>query len=245
VTAGVAASRAEPNAFARHLFEGLPSRYNRLAAWLSLGQDPRWRAELVDHLAAARPRRVLDVACGPAAVTCSLAARTAADLVGLDLSPTMLAEGAANVRSHGLDGRVGLVLGHGEQLPFGDGAFDGVSFTYLLRYVSDPEAVLAELARVLAPGGTLASLEFAVPANPGWRAAWWGYTRVVLPVAGLALGGRPWFDVGRFLGPSISRHYDAYPVDWTLAAWSRAGLRDVAHRTMSLGGGLVIWGVRR
>jgi demethylmenaquinone methyltransferase / 2-methoxy-6-polyprenyl-1,4-benzoquinol methylase len=244
VTAAVEASRATPNTFARHLFSGLPPRYNRLAALLSLGQDRRWRDEMVSHLAIAAPQRVLDVACGPGAVLCALAGATNAELVGLDLSVDMLGEGERNVERAGLADRVALSLGRGEQLPFADGAFDGVTFTYLLRYVADPAATLHELARVVRPGGPVASLEFAVPPNPAWHAAWWGYTRAVLPVAGYLTGGRAWFDVGRFLGPSISRHYAAYPVDWTLDAWRAAGLVDVGHRTMSLGGGLVIWGTR-
>jgi demethylmenaquinone methyltransferase/2-methoxy-6-polyprenyl-1,4-benzoquinol methylase len=114
----------------------------------------------------------------------------------------------------------------------------------LLRYVAEPESTLAELARVVRPGGTVASLEFAVPPNRFWWAAWWLYTRAVLPVAGAVLGGRAWLDVGRFLGPSISDHYRRYPVDWTVAAWQRAGITDVGVRRMSLGGGLVMWGRR-
>jgi demethylmenaquinone methyltransferase/2-methoxy-6-polyprenyl-1,4-benzoquinol methylase len=209
-----------------------------------MGQDRRWRDEMVHHVAVGTPGRVLDVACGPGAVLLALAASTDADLVGLDLSADMLGEGARNVESAGLGRRVALSLGRGEQLPFDDGAFDALTFTYLLRYVADPAATLRELARVVRPGGHLASLEFAVPPNPVWHAAWWGYTRAVLPTAGFALGGRAWFDVGRFLGPSISRHYAAYPLDWTLDAWRTAGVADVGHRRMSLGGGLVVWGTR-
>jgi demethylmenaquinone methyltransferase/2-methoxy-6-polyprenyl-1,4-benzoquinol methylase len=63
----------------------------------------------------------------------------------------------------------------------------------------------------------------------------------VLPVAA-GLAGREWFEVGRFLGPSISRHYERYPIDWTIAAWRDAGITDVSVREMSLGGGLVMWG---
>jgi demethylmenaquinone methyltransferase/2-methoxy-6-polyprenyl-1,4-benzoquinol methylase len=70
------------------------------------------------------------------------------------------------------------------------------------------------------------------------------YTRVVLPVAGAVLGGRAWFDVGRFLGPSITGHYRRFPVDATVAAWEAAGFTDVGVRRMSLGGGLVMWGRR-
>jgi demethylmenaquinone methyltransferase/2-methoxy-6-polyprenyl-1,4-benzoquinol methylase len=245
MTSDVLASRTEPNAFARRLFHGLPARYNRLAAVLSLGQDRRWRDEMVARVATPRPASVLDVACGPGAVTYALARATSATIVGVDLSTEMLGEGAANVARHALGDRVALVLGRGEQLPFADATFDALTCTYLLRYVADPAATIAELARVVRPGGAIASLEFAVPPSRFWHAWWWGYTRLVLPVAGLVTGGRAWYEVGRFLGPSISRHYAAYPVDWTLDAWRGAGVEAIGHRRMSLGGGLVIWGTKR
>jgi demethylmenaquinone methyltransferase / 2-methoxy-6-polyprenyl-1,4-benzoquinol methylase len=66
---------------------------------------------------------------------------------------------------------------------------------------------------------------------------------VGLPVLG-GLAGREWYRVGRFLGPSISTHYDHYPLPWTVEAWQRAGIADVGVRVMSLGGGLVMWGRR-
>ncbi|HVB70396.1 MAG TPA: class I SAM-dependent methyltransferase [Acidimicrobiales bacterium] len=236
--------RDAPNPFAQRLFAPLPRRYNRLAAVLSLGQDPRWRAAAVRHIAAGEPRLVLDVACGPCAVTESLARTTSAHVVGLDLSEEMLRMGQHNVREDALSDRVSLVLGRGEQLPFADASFDAVSFTYLLRYVSNPEATLAELARVVKPGGAIASLEFAVPPRATWRALWWLYTRAVLPAAGWVLGGRGWWDVGRFLGPNITQHYQRYPVAWTVAAWQRAGIQNVTYRYMSVGGGVVITGYR-
>jgi demethylmenaquinone methyltransferase/2-methoxy-6-polyprenyl-1,4-benzoquinol methylase len=77
-----------------------------------------------------------------------------------------------------------------------------------------------------------------------WRFWWWIYTRAVLPVAG-GVAGRSWFDVGRFLGPNISQHYRRYPVSSTVQAWRDAGIDDVCTRTMSLGGGIVMWGTRR
>ena len=144
----------------------------------------------------------------------------------------------------GRDDRIALVLGQGERLPFPDATFDALTFTYLLRYVADPAATITELARVLRPGGAMASLEFAVPTTRFWRGWWWLYTRVALPLAGAALGGRAWFDVGRFLGPNITAHYRRFPVPATVAAWQAAGLTDVGLRRMSLGGGLVMWGRR-
>ncbi len=162
----------------------------------------------------------------------------------MDLTEQMLRQGQANVAAADRAGRVRLVTGRAEQLPFPDRAFDALTFTYLLRYVQDPQATLTELARVVKPGATVASLEFLRPPAPFWRFWWWLYTRLLLPAGGLVTGGREWFIVGRFLGPNISGHYRRYPVSWTIDAWRRAGFEDVGVKVMSLGGGLVMWGTR-
>lgn len=235
------APRADPNRFARELFTGLPRRYDLLEAILSLGQNGRWRRAMVDHVVPAAPERVLDVATGTAGVALQLADRTPGRVVGVDLTEAMLRRGQENVARHRADGRVQLVAGRAEQLPFPDEMFDALTFTYLLRYVADPGATLAELARVLKPGAPIASLEFHVPPNRFWRAWWWLYTRGVLPAAG-GLAGRSWFRVGRFLGPNISEHYRRYPLPSTVATWEAAGLVDVEFRLMSLGGGVVMSG---
>ena len=235
------------NRFAQGLFTPLPGRYDQLAEVLSMGQNGRWRRAMVDQIASGPGRGgtlMLDVASGTAGVALELAARTPMKVVGADLTEPMLREGQARVTAAGQDGRIALVTGRAEQLPFPDASFDALTFTYLLRYVDDPQATLTELARVLKPGGTMASLEFCVPPNPLWRAAWEVYTRVILPAGGLLLGGLPWLRVGQFLGPNITGHYRRYPVPWTVEAWRRAGFTEVDTRLMSLGGGLVMWGQR-
>jgi demethylmenaquinone methyltransferase/2-methoxy-6-polyprenyl-1,4-benzoquinol methylase len=239
-------SRSEPNAFARELFDGLPPRYDVLEEVLSLGQNRRWRTAMVDAVVDTEPapRRVLDVATGTAGVALMLAERTHAKIIGLDLTEQMLRRGHDRVQTAGDQDRVRLVAGRAEQLPFPDAAFDALTFTYLLRYVADPAATLAELARVVRPGGTVAALEFGVPRPPVWLPAWRLYTRAVLPAAGLLAGGTEWTRVGRFLGPSIERHYRSYPVQAQVAMWEAAGLQDVHVRAMSLGGGVVMWGRR-
>lgn len=238
-------SRAEPNVFARELFHGLPGRYDVLAEVLSFGQNARWRRAMTDSVVASAPLEILDVATGTAGVALMLADRTDATVIGIDVSAEMLQQGAARVQARRQDDRIRLVLGRGEQLPFADGSFDAVTFTYLLRYVSDPAAAVAEFARVLRPGGTMASLDFAVPGNLVWRSAWRFYTRAVLPVAGLLTGGLEWAKVGRFLGPSIEAHYRDLPVPALHQAWRDAGLEAIQSRPMSLGGGLVMCGRRR
>jgi demethylmenaquinone methyltransferase/2-methoxy-6-polyprenyl-1,4-benzoquinol methylase len=262
----------DPNRFARDLFAPLPARYDLLAEMLSLGQNGRWRSAMVDCVLPANGM-ILDVASGTAGVALQLAARggragAAADggqhgtadgasgnaagrgqrgvrVVGVDLTEEMLRQGQRRVAAAGRSDQVGLVAGRAEQLPFPDGYFDALTFTYLLRYVRDPQATLTELARVLRPGGVMASLEFCVPTGAVWHPAWWAYTRLALPAGGFLLGGREWFRVGRFLGPNISAHYRRYPVSWTVEAWQKAGLTDVGARVMSLGGGLVMWGTRQ
>jgi demethylmenaquinone methyltransferase/2-methoxy-6-polyprenyl-1,4-benzoquinol methylase len=199
---------------------------------------------MVDQVVPEAGAVVLDVASGTAGVALQLAGRTAARVVGVDLTEQMLRQGQRNVAAAGLGERVRLVAGRAEQLPFPDRAFDALTFTYLLRYVEDPQATLTELARVVRPGGKVASLEFLAPPSPFWRFWWWLYTRLLLPLGGALTGGREWYIVGRFLGPNISRHYRRYPVGWTVEAWRRAGFEDVGFRVMSLGGGLVMWGTR-
>lgn len=226
---------------ARRLFAGLPATYDRMAALLSLGQDPRWRRFMVSRLSTAPGGRVLDVATGTAAVALEVARRTGTGVIGLDQSEPMLREGRARASRAGPEARVRFVLGGAERLPFPDAAFDAVSFTYLLRYVDDPPATVAELARVLRPGGTMANIEFHVPGNPVWRGLWLIYTRGILPSAG-RLVSRSWYEVGRFLGPSISRFYRGLPLEAQLEMWRTAGITDVRARVMSLGGGVVIWG---
>jgi len=231
--------------FVRQLFARLPRRYDLLAELLSFGQNRRWRRAMVDHVIAGDPPLVLDVATGTAGVAQQLVGRSPARVVGVDLSEQMLRFGAAKIERAHLDDRIDFVIGNAVQLPFADASFDALTFTYLLRYVDDAEATLRELARVVKPGGGIASLEFFVPPNPFWRMWWWLYTRIVLPLGGGLTGGRSWWRVGRFLGPSISDHYRNQPLPATIEAWRAAGIDDVGTRLMSLGGGLVMWGRKR
>ncbi len=221
---------------ARTLFAPLGPTYDRYAALLSLGQDPRWRRFLVSRVDAGPRETVLDVATGTGAVARELVARKGCTVVGLDQSPEMLAE--ARRRSPGLT----FIEGRAEELPFPDAAFDALTFTYLLRYVADPAATLQELARVVRPGGTIAGLEFAVPRGL-WRPLWELYVRVGLPLVGRTLS-RGWAEVGDFLGPSIRGFYERYPEPRLHELWWDAGVREVRSRRLSLGGGIVTWGRR-
>jgi demethylmenaquinone methyltransferase/2-methoxy-6-polyprenyl-1,4-benzoquinol methylase len=224
-------------ASARTLFAPLGPTYDRYAAILSLGQDPRWRRYLVTRIDAGVRDTVLDVATGTGAVARELLARKGCTVVGLDQSPEMLGEARRR-----LPASVRLIEGTADALPFADGSFDALTFTYLLRYVSDPAGTLQELTRVVKPGGTIAGLEFALPRGL-WRPLWELYVRIGLPVAGRLIS-KGWADVGDFLGPSIRGFYREWPEGRLLEAWRSAGVPDVQSRRLSLGGAIVTWGRR-
>ena len=222
---------------ALELFAPLGPTYERYARLLSLGQDPRWRRFLVSRVEAGPGDEVLDVATGTGAVARELLRQKGCAVVGVDQSPEMLAV----AREH-LPATVKLVEASAEHLPFEDASFDALTVTYLLRYVDDPGATLAELARVVRSGGTVASLEFAVPAGL-WRPLWRAYVGAVLPAAGRIVSPG-WHDVGDFLGGSIREFWRRYPLERQLELWHAAGIEDVRYRRLSLGGGIVIWGRR-
>jgi demethylmenaquinone methyltransferase/2-methoxy-6-polyprenyl-1,4-benzoquinol methylase len=223
---------------AKSLFASLGPTYDRYASLLSYGQDPRWRRFLVSRVEAGPADRVLDVATGTGAVAAELVRQKGCSVVGLDQSPDMLAEARRR-----LNGHVELFEGTANDLPFADGEFDALTFTYLLRYVDDPPATLRELARVVRPGGTIAGLEFGVPSGL-WRPLWELHVRVGLPAAGAVIG-RGWHEAGSFLGPSIRGHYASWPLPRLLEAWGDAGIDGVQARRLSLGGGVVTWGRKR
>jgi demethylmenaquinone methyltransferase / 2-methoxy-6-polyprenyl-1,4-benzoquinol methylase len=239
----VAVAETERNRRARELFAPLGPTYDRYAALLSFGQDPFWRRFLVSRIDAGPGDTVLDVATGTAAVALELARRHGCSVVGVDQSPEMLAEGIARVERAGLDARVRLAVGRAEELLFPEASFAGLTFTYLLRYVDDPAETLTRLARLVRPGGVMASLEFAVPRGAWTRPVWRIYVDSGLPLLG-RLAAPAWEDVGRFLGPSIRDFWARYPLEHQLAMWRRAGLRAVSFRRLSFGGGIVIWGRR-
>jgi demethylmenaquinone methyltransferase/2-methoxy-6-polyprenyl-1,4-benzoquinol methylase len=214
-----------------------------MGAVLSFGQDPRWRQALVASVRASPGDRVLDVATGTGLVAEALVRRYGCSVIGLDQSEAMLAGARERVAARPeLAGRIELVLGEAERLPFEDGSFDAVTFTYLLRYVDDPAATMRELARVLKPGGRMASLEFGVPRSPALRALWQAYTRLGLPAIG-RLVSREWYDVGSFLGPSISDFDERYPEPALRRMWADAGVPLLGLNRMSFGAGVVLWGV--
>ncbi len=229
------------NAHARRIFDGIARGYEGPARILSYFQYDRWRRLLVSQLDLDPKAAVLDVCTGTGLVATDIAMRNGCRVVGVDLSDRMIEQARSNVRALHLAPSIDLVKGRAESLPFADQSFDAVVFTFLLRYVRDPQATLCELSRVLRPGGQIVSLEFFVPRSPVFRAFWLLHTRLVLPLGTRFLSPQ-WREVGTFLGPSISSFYREHPLEELNQMWARAGIDSVSNRTVSMGGAVITYG---
>jgi demethylmenaquinone methyltransferase / 2-methoxy-6-polyprenyl-1,4-benzoquinol methylase len=236
-------STTERNRLALELFAPLGATYDRYARLLSFGQDAHWRRFLVSRMDARTADTILDVATGTGAVAIELVRRTGCTVIGVDQSSEMLAVARMRVARAGLRGRIRLLEAGAERLPFSDGEFAGLTFTYLLRYVQDPAATMRELARVVRPGGAVVGLEFGVPKGLA-RPFWSFYVGAGLPVAGRLISPG-WGRVGDFLGRSIRVFAEEWPPERLAASWEEAGIGSVRFRRLSLGGGVVTWGRRR
>ena len=188
--------------FVRSLFATIANRYDLITVLLSYGQDRRWKRRLMDLASPLRGRRVLDLACGTGDLAFAAAA-DGGDVTGLDLTPRMieLARGKAPVG-------VRFLVGDMMALPFRDASFDVVTTGYGLRNVPVLETSIAEIHRVLVPGGLLLSLDFNRPANATLRAVYLAYLSVVGGVVGAILHRDP--DTYRYIPESI-RHYPGAP----------------------------------
>ncbi len=231
------------NDTARALFAPLGGDYDRWAAILSFAQDPHWRRVLIRHVPVSSAATVLDVATGTGAIARGMVRRYGCRVVGIDQSPQMLDGARERVARAGLADRIELQLGSAETLDYPEGSFDGLTTGYLLRYLDDPLATMTALLRLIRPGAPFALLDFAVPPNAVARGLWQVYTGVGLPALG-RLVSPGWAEVGRYLRPSITRFGADYPPHRLRELLVEAGGADVQVRVLSLGGGLVAWGVR-
>ncbi|HEY4711122.1 MAG TPA: class I SAM-dependent methyltransferase [Dehalococcoidia bacterium] len=228
---------------AQDLFDGVALSYDTWAQVLTYFQYLRWRGFLVSQMAFRPGNLVLDVCTGTAGVAIEIAHHHDGRIVGLDVSHSMLQAGLLAIEKQSLDGRVQLIQGRAEHLPFPDETFDAVVFTYLLRYVQDPDATIRELSRVLKPGGELLSLEFDIPKALWMRALWELHNRVVMPIMTIPVS-RGWHRMGCFLGPSISGFCKQYPVDRLAAIWRENRIPLVQTRRLLHGVAVLMWGTK-
>ena len=169
------------------MFDSIASKYDRMNHGMSLGIDRLWRRRFVRRLAKKLPEKaaVLDLACGTGDLTKALSEK-GYQVTGLDISSEMMAIGREKCRY--LSPKPNFVLGSAEQIPFPDDTFDAVTIAFGLRNFDHRAQCLAEIYRVLKPGGRLAVLEFAVPRNRHWNKIYLFYFKNILPLIGRLVG---------------------------------------------------------
>jgi demethylmenaquinone methyltransferase / 2-methoxy-6-polyprenyl-1,4-benzoquinol methylase len=167
------------------MFDAIAPRYDLLNHVLSAGLDRRWRDRAVDALKLSRGARVLDVCTGTADLAFATVSRVPeSSVLGIDFSSAMLRRALSKAREKGLERAIQLVRGDATRIPVETASCDAATIGFGIRNVAEPERALAEIARVLRPGGRLAILEFGQPAIPGVRTLYSWYFRYLLPAVG-------------------------------------------------------------
>lgn len=205
------------------MFDRVVPGYDRTNAVLSIGNDHLWRVATARAVDPQPGERILDVACGTGTSTVPLA-KSGAAVVGVDFSREMIAQAG---RKHP---NIQFRYADAMKLPFGDDEFDAVTISFGLRNVQDPKRALAEMYRVLKPGGRLVVCEFSKPPRALLRAGYYAYLKVVAPAIVGVTSSNP--DAYRYLVDSIR----AWPDQGTLSQWIRGvGFTRVAYRNLTAG----------
>ncbi|CAN5395621.1 demethylmenaquinone methyltransferase [soil metagenome] len=207
------------------MFDDVAKHYDRMNNVLSAGNAVLWRAAMVRAVAPLAGERILDVAAGTGTSSAALA-RSGAEVIALDFSAGMVAEGR---RKHK---KIEFVEGDAEKLPFPDNQFDAVSISFGLRNVNEPKVALAEMYRVLKPGGRVVVCEFSKPPVAIFRAGYWAYLQYAMPIIADRMSSNP--AAYTYLAESIKE----WPGQGELSQWIRGvGFTRVAYRNLT--GGIV------
>ncbi len=214
----------------RGIFDSVAARYDLMNDLMSGGLHRLWKRELVDWLAPRPGQRLLDLAGGTGDVALRAAKRPHGPIVVCDLTPAMLTIGRNKAIDRGLIDGIVWIAGNAESLPFANASFDACTIAFGLRNVARIDLALAEIRRVLRPGGHFLCLEFSKVVVPGLRALYDRYSFDVLPALGGMVAGDE--DSYRYLAESIRRFPDQERLAGIIAG---SGLGQVTHRNLSGG----------
>lgn len=209
------------------MFDEVSPRYDLINDVLTVGNDRLWRIATTKAIAPRKGMRILDLAAGTGTSAAALTAH-GAEVVAADFSEGMLAEGRKRYADNSL---IEFVWADAMALPFDDNSFDAATISYGLRNISDPKQAIAEMRRVVKPGGRVVIAEFSTPPSAIVRGPYTFYGRHVLPRIAGAIN-RDAAEAYKYLNESI----EAWPAQEELAGWLReAGLERVAYRNLTFG----------
>ena len=167
-----------------NMFDTISKDYDGLNRVISFGIDVKWRKKVVELVSDTNPVSILDIATGTGDLIISMASTSAHKLIGLDISPGMLAVGKEKIKKQGLQGQIEMILGDSEQLPFANNSFDAITVAFGVRNFENLEKGLSDIYRVLNPGGKLVILETSVPTKTPFKQGYQFYSNYILPTIG-------------------------------------------------------------
>ena len=166
------------------MFDTISGEYDNLNRVISFGIDIKWRDKVVKIVEDAQPENILDIATGTGDLAISLAKTSATKIIGLDISAGMLEVGKVKIKSKKLDDKIEMIIGDSENLPFNDNTFDAITVAFGIRNFEHLEKGLADILRVLKPGGTFVILETSVPTKTPYKQGYAFHSKVILPMVG-------------------------------------------------------------
>ncbi|MHA6279710.1 bifunctional demethylmenaquinone methyltransferase/2-methoxy-6-polyprenyl-1,4-benzoquinol methylase UbiE [Salinimicrobium sp. CAU 1759] len=212
------------------MFDTISTNYDGLNRVISFGIDVKWRKKVVKMVSETNPQAVLDIATGTGDLAISLARTGAKRIVGLDLSEGMLAVGRKKIKEEELTGKIEMIQGDSEALPFEDNSFDAITVAFGVRNFENLEKGLAEILRVLKPGGIFVILETSVPTNFPLKQGYYFYTKNLLPLIGKL------FSKDKVAYSYLSESAAAFPYGEKLNnILKEIGFIDVSHKPQTMG----------
>ncbi len=224
----------EKTGLVREVFESVAGKYDLMNDLMSLGVHRAWKRDFVANSGVRLGHRVLDLAGGTGDIATLLSKRVGKNghVVLSDINEAMLEVGRQRLEDRGISGNVSYSLANAESLPFGNGEFDAVTIAFGLRNVTDKDAALGEMFRVLCAGGKVLILEFSEVQPEPLKKVYDSYSFGILPVLGKLIADDE--DSYRYLAESIRQH----PPQEELAEMMRkAGFSNVRYRNLT--GGIV------
>lgn len=212
------------------MFDTISTNYDGLNRVISFGIDVKWRKKVVKMVTETNPESVLDIATGTGDLAISMAKTGAKEIIGLDLSEGMLAVGRKKIEEEKLSGRIEMIQGDSEALPFEDNRFDAITVAFGVRNFENLEKGLSEILRVLKPGGIFVILETSVPTKFPFKQGYLLYSKFMLPLIGKI------FSKDKVAYSYLSESAAAFPYGEELNNILRkTGFIDVQHQPQTMG----------